>query len=123
QYWTRARTTTFVEVGPLVVISRPWIERVLPFPESYGMGWALDLAWTDLRAEGCRMGIVDAVTIRHLAPVGLDYDVCAERLRLERELQRRGLAQIADAHQTVQRWYPWRPLPPWIRELDHVDAG
>ena len=58
---SRARLTTFVESGPLVAIAPEWVDRVTAAPAWRGMGWGLELDWIDLQAEGCRLGIVDAV--------------------------------------------------------------
>lgn len=39
--FTIARTTSWVDVGPMVVFSGDWLQRVLPFPDQAGMGWGL----------------------------------------------------------------------------------
>jgi hypothetical protein len=122
QRWTVARLTTFVEVGPLVVMRRPWIDRLVPFPERFGMGWGLDLVWPDLLADGCRLGIVDAVTLRHLAPVGRGYDAGPERARLIRVMRGRGLQTPADAQRTLARWPVWRSSPPWRIDEERAHA-
>ena len=110
---TTARLTTFVEIGPIVVIRAPWITRVVPFPDQYGMGWGLDVVWSDLRMDGCRLGIVDAIEIRHVGPAGREYDLVPERARLAQLCHARGLRRIEDIQQTLARWPAWRRVPPW----------
>jgi hypothetical protein len=68
-----ARETRFVEIGPLTAFGRAAAE-LLPFPE-LRFGWGLDLHWAALAAErGWRLGVVDAVPVRHEArPVAAGY--------------------------------------------------
>ncbi len=62
----RARCTRFVEIGPLFSIRRDLYERLLPFDESSPMGWGYDFVWPCIVEDlGLRMGIVDAVCVRH----------------------------------------------------------
>jgi GT2 family glycosyltransferase len=61
------RETSFVEIGPVTAFARRTFPVLLPFPE-LRMGWGLDVHWAALaREQGWRCGIVDAVSIRHLA--------------------------------------------------------
>jgi hypothetical protein len=60
------RETRFVEIGPVAAIREDAARELLPFPADAGMGWGVDLHWSHVAAEhGWRMGIVDAVPIRH----------------------------------------------------------
>jgi hypothetical protein len=62
-----ARETAFVEIGPVTAFARSTFSTLLPFPP-LRMGWGLDLHWAALaRARGWRLGVLDAVAIRHLA--------------------------------------------------------
>ncbi|XTI71613.1 hypothetical protein ACQAYK_07880 [Acidithiobacillus sp. AC3] len=72
----RARRTRFVEIGPLVCIRRDAMHLLLPFSESAGMGWGLDLIWPKhLESAEMRMGIVDAAPVAHrLRPPANLYD-------------------------------------------------
>jgi hypothetical protein len=109
-----ARETTFVEIGPLFVVSHPWVARVLPFPDGFGMGWGLELVWRDLRREGCRLGVVDCVTVNQRPPEGgRAYDTSAEAERLRSLLRERSLASPADAQRTLRSWQVWQVRPPW----------
>lgn len=68
------RETRFVEIGPVTAFSRKAANELLPFPE-LRYGWGLDLHWSALAAErGWRLGIADAVPVRHeRTPVGESY--------------------------------------------------
>ncbi|MFA5882546.1 MAG: glycosyltransferase [Acidimicrobiia bacterium] len=108
-----ARRTTFVEIGPVFAVRRPWSGQVLPFPADHTMGWGLELEWFDLERRGARLGIVDAVPLRHLHPVGRGYAKQDELDRLRARLRERGFESLADVQRTVGTWRPWQPRPPW----------
>ena len=114
---TLARLTNFVEVGPVFVVSKEWLASVIPFPEAFGMGWGLDLVWSDLHEKGCRLGIIDAICIRHLGPVGKDYDVYAERKRLDSLLSARNPQSVNQMQRCPAMWRFWQPKPPWRPSL------
>ena len=60
-----ARETRFVEIGPVTAFAREVAAELLPFP-ALRFGWGLDLHWAALAAErGWRLGVVDAVPVRH----------------------------------------------------------
>jgi hypothetical protein len=108
-----ARRTTFVEIGPLFAVGRHWRERLLPFPTGHAMGWGVELEWSDLEREGAVLGIVDAVPVRHLQPVGAGYAKHEEARRLAELVRARGLASFRDVQRTLGTWWPWRAAPPW----------
>jgi hypothetical protein len=68
------RETRFVEIGPVTAFSSRAAAVLLPFPE-LRYGWGLDLHWAALAGQrGWRLGIVDALPIRHEASlVGAAY--------------------------------------------------
>lgn len=102
-----ARITTFVEIGPVVIVAPVIRDRILPFPTA-GMGWGVDVIWSALAREGHRLGIIDAVQLRHLAPPGTGYDVEAERARASVELE--SLAETSvDIRRTVRHLRLWAP--------------
>ena len=109
-----ARSTTFVEIGPLVVFTSAIRPRTLPFPEDIGMGWGLELSWHDLLGEGYRLGIVDALPIRHLGLVGVAYDEAPERTRLMRIFEERGITHWHDVQRVLGEWRQGEPTPPWL---------
>jgi hypothetical protein len=108
-----ARRTTFVEIGPLFAVRRPWTVRVLPFPSEHTMGWGLELEWHDLERDGMRLGIVDGVPLRHLSPVGKSYAKDDERARLRALLDARGLESVLEVQHTKAVWRPWQSPPGW----------
>lgn len=108
-----ARRTTFVEIGPVFAVRRPAAASVVPFPEEHEMGWGLELEWWDLGRRGARLGIVDAVPVRHLTAAGAAYERAAEQARLDDALRARGLGGLGDAQHTTAVWWPWRSAPPW----------
>jgi hypothetical protein len=79
-----ARLARMVEIGPLTIFHRSVLPTLLPFPP-LRMGWGLDLHWGALALErGWRLGILDAVPIRHEARVtasGYDRAAAVEELR------------------------------------------
>ena len=112
---SRARVTSFVESGPLVAIGPRFRERILPLPEQRGMGWGVELDWFDLVAEGCRLGIVDSLTIEHLGDAGQHYDTTEMRKALQEELAARGHPGLEGVRSTLSVWRPWQRTPPWLR--------
>lgn len=111
--FTIARLTSWVDVGPMVVISAPWLDRVLPFPEHAGMGWGLGLVWGQLHHEGCRLGILDGICVRHLYPPMLEYDMAPESRRVAGILHKLNLRSTTEAQHCLSRWMFWQPAPPW----------
>ena len=110
-----ARRTSFVEIGPVIAIGPRWRDRILPFPEVRGMGWGLELEWHELHREGCALGIVDAIRVRHEGERGEDYDYRAEAHRVHAELAERGFDGWQDVQLTLGTWRPWQRSPAWSR--------
>ena len=100
-----ARQTKFVEIGPLVALHRRAFEYVLPFPD-VGMGWGLDFHWSFIaQKHSLTMGIVDALPICHLRPVGKTYDQGSARSRGNAFLRAYGGSGRKVALQTVRRFF------------------
>lgn len=60
-----ARRTDYVEIGPVTIFSRQAAAELTPFPE-LRFGWGLDNHWGALaRERGWRLGILDALPVRH----------------------------------------------------------
>jgi hypothetical protein len=115
---TLARLTLFVDVGPVLVISAEARPRILPFPEEFGMGWGLPMVWSDLARTGaCRLGQVDAVSVRHLAQAGTDYDVRPEAQRVEDMKKARNAASPESNQRTLAAWRVWQASAPWAEAL------
>jgi hypothetical protein len=108
-----ARRTTFVESGPVFAARQPWASRILPYPKEFEMGFGIELEWLDRANEGARLGIVDAVAVRHLRPVGKTYAKPEEMDRLREQLRRRGLRSIGQTQHVTATWRPWQAAPAW----------
>lgn len=111
---TVARETTFVEIGPILVMRGQGPARLLPFPADIGMGWGLELLWRRERERGVRMGVIDVVTVHHPdAPNATYLDGAAPEFeRVQRLLAEDGLTTIRDAQSTVGRWRRWQRRAP-----------
>ena len=103
--WSIVRLTAFVEIGPVVYLSAAAAGTLLPMPE-VGMGWGLDVMWSDLVRQGHRLGVVDAVPVRHLGAVAADYRTDEEDERLHVLLAERGLADMSAIARTTGAWPP-----------------
>lgn len=119
RFLSLVRLTTFVEIGPLFVVSPRAYRATVPFPEDFGMGWGLDLAWSDLIHDGLRLGVIDATSIRHLGRPGVAYDDAEERERVKGMLSDRQLTTVREMQQTVAVWRPWQMEPPWLKRAKH----
>lgn len=65
QPFSLARRTDYVEIGPVTIFSRRAAAVLTPFPE-LRFGWGLDNHWGALaRERGWRLGILDALPVRH----------------------------------------------------------
>jgi hypothetical protein len=98
-----ARTTNFVEIGPVTVFGRTAAAELLP-PPPLAMGWGLDLHWGAVAQErGWRLGIVDALPVRHeWRPVGGAYSTQDAVVEAQRFLAGRPYIQAADAGRTLE---------------------
>jgi hypothetical protein len=78
RHWgSQARRTGFIEIGPVTLLHRDTFAALIPFP-SVRWAWGLDFLWADIaKRQNWRMGVIDAVPIRHLRPVGASYDTLA----------------------------------------------
>jgi hypothetical protein len=103
------RLTRLVEIGPLTAFHRSVAAELMPFPP-LRMGWGLDLHWGGLaRQRGWRLGIVDAVPIRHEAretASGYDRGLALEELR--RFLTGRPHIDRQTALTVIERHRSWR---------------
>ena len=69
-----ARETGFVEVGPVTAFRADATAALFPFP-SLRYGWGLDVHWAAIaRERGWKLGVVDALPVRHdRKPVATAY--------------------------------------------------
>ena len=108
------RETGFVEGGPVICVRSAWWDTLMPQSDEMGMGWGIEILWAAQRRSGARLGVVDGVVMRHLAPPGQRYDQGPEKQRMQRLLDEHGVPSLAALHTTVRTWRPWRRHPPWI---------
>jgi hypothetical protein len=97
------RETRYVEIGPVTAFSREVAAELIPFPD-LRFGWGLDLHWGAVaRERGWRLGVVDALPVRHdAAPVATDYPR-AEAVREEQEfLSTRPYLHATEAQETLR---------------------
>jgi hypothetical protein len=78
------------------------------------MGWGLDFLWHHLAHDGCALGIVDAVSLMHLARAGTDYEIAPERARVDAFIAERRLTNIGDIQQVLWAWRVWQRHPLWL---------
>jgi hypothetical protein len=69
-----ARQTRYVEIGPVTAFRSEAAAILFPFPP-LRYGWGLDVHWSAVAEErGWRLGVVDALPVRHdAAPVATTY--------------------------------------------------
>lgn len=79
-----ARQTRFVEIGPLFSVAAPAFQLLLPFDESFHMGWGLDHVWPAmLQQGGLTQGIIDLTPVHHrMRPVAATYSGAAARQKM-----------------------------------------
>ena len=111
---SRARLTTFVEIGPVFAMAPAWRAAFAPFPADLGMGWGLELLWARQREHGCRLGVVDAVTVHHPDYPTLGYAQEVEEARAQTLMQEAGVSTMREAQQVLGTWWPWQPQPSWL---------
>lgn len=105
---SRARRASFAEIGPVLVVGPRWRERILPFPEERGICCGLELEWLELLREGCELGIVDAVRVRHDGARGQEYHDAGEIERVQAALESLGYRGWSDVQVTLGTWRPWQ---------------
>ena len=110
---SRARATSFVEIGPLFAVGPRLRDRILPLPEHRGMGWGAELDWFELFENGARLGIIDSMPVEHLGELASDYDYQELTDRLTQEFAARGRPRWEGMRETVAVWRPWQLRPPW----------
>jgi hypothetical protein len=108
-----ARRTHFVEIGPVIVMSPLGQTKLLPFPTAR-MGWGLEMLWSRSSLDGeINLGVIDGITIEHLQPPGIHYDIDAARTEQEHFLQQAGIRSYADVQTNVAWWRRLRRSPDW----------
>lgn len=101
-----ARTTRFVEIGPLFSMRRDAIPLLTPFDEASPMGWGYDFVWpVVLEGAGLRMGIVDATPVMHdLRKPTAHYDWGEAATAMQRYLEARPHLTSAEAFSILEAY-------------------
>jgi len=107
------RRGLFVETGPVLALSPRAQRTLLPLPEGSAAGWGMEAYWSSRTQPGLRSGLVDAVAVDHLVPMGGSYDASAEWERCRAFTRRYGVDDVSDLKTTLGTWRPWRSRPPW----------
>jgi hypothetical protein len=97
-----ARETRYVEIGPVTAFRADATASLFPFPP-LRYGWGLDVHWAALaRERGWKLGIVDALPVRHdRAPVGTAYSHEAAIAEAREFLRDRPYVPATAAQETV----------------------
>jgi hypothetical protein len=97
-----ARQTRYVEIGPVTAFRADAAAALFPFPP-LRYGWGLDVHWSALAEEhGWRLGIVDALPVRHdQAPVAAGYSHDAAIAEAREFLRERPYVPAAEAQRTL----------------------
>lgn len=111
--YRRVRLTSYVESGPMLVVGPAGRDRFLPLPTGLEMGWGVELVWAAEVDRGARLGIVDAVPVRHLGTVSADYDRARAQADLDARVAAGGLTALTDTMRTHATWWRWQRKPPW----------
>jgi hypothetical protein len=102
------RRTTFVEQGPVLVLSARAQRALLPLPEDLGMGWGAEIRWADaIAASGLRLAIIDALAIQHLM-AGEGYDRNEQRIQLSLILDEAGIPSVEHMQHEHSRVGVWK---------------
>ena len=99
-----ARRTRFVEIGPVTAVRADAFDALLPFPDLQ-MGWGLDAYWSALAEQrGWKLGVVDAVPIRHTRPVAASYPRDAAMAEADRFLAGRPYVTREQAAEVLEEY-------------------
>ena len=98
-----ARETEFVEVGPVVAVCRSAFASLVPFDETFPMGWGMESAWRAICGrDGLRMGIIDACPIEHtFRPTLAHYDRDSTVEAMNNILHERSLGGVFDGQKVL----------------------
>lgn len=111
-----ARRCSIVEAGPVVVIAPTFLDRILPNPVDFGMGWGLSLRWRQLSHPGEHFGVIDTVRIRHHGKIGVEYPhgIEPEAARARQVRAESGLPAGVSVYEMYEVWERGDEAPPWL---------
>ena len=111
--FTRARLTSFVEIGPIFAVGPRARLRVLETFAGSGMGFGLERVWYNLEPRP-RFGVVDEVRMRHLNPSTGAYDADASIASGAATIERFG-ASADQPQETYRTWAAWQRIGRFAR--------
>jgi hypothetical protein len=109
---TRARLTSFVEIGPLFAVAPGVRDRVAATFAGSGMGWGLDVGVWPALAPPPRFGVVDEVRMLHLGKVATEYNAEDARAEMRETVARFGVSDRIQPQATYHSWFAWRRIRP-----------
>jgi hypothetical protein len=109
---TRARVTSFTEIGPLFAVSPGVRDRVTATFAGSGMGWGLDVCVWPALTPPLRFGVVDEVRMLHLGKVASEYAVDDALTEMRETVARFGLSDQMQPHETYHSWFAWHRIRP-----------
>lgn len=100
-----ARQTRYVEIGPVTAFRADVAAELFPFPP-LRYGWGLDVHWAAVAQEkGWRLGIVDALPVRHdAAPIATGYSREDAVVEAREFLRERPYLPASEAQQTLAEY-------------------
>lgn len=113
---SRARATSFVEIGPLFAVTPGRRGEVVGALRGAGMGYGVEQLWWELRPS-LRMGVIDEVKMRHLSPAGSAYDNDQLASDMRASWTKRGVTAI-QPQECYGTWHAWQRLPSWQEQRD-----
>jgi hypothetical protein len=119
---SRARLTSFTEIGPLFVVDPGTRDRVTATFAGSGMGWGLDAGVWPALTPPLRFGVVDEVRMLHLGKVASEYDAEDARAEMRQTVARFGVADRIQPQETYQTWFAWHRIRPVSDPLGRQDA-
>ncbi|MEO8690338.1 MAG: glycosyltransferase [Solirubrobacteraceae bacterium] len=99
-----ARRTRFVEIAPVTAIRADAFDALLPFPDLQ-MGWGLDAHWAALaERRGWKVGVIDALPVRHVRPVAAEYPRDAAMAEADRFLEGKPYVTRDEAAEVLEEY-------------------
>ena len=101
-----ARQTRFVEIGPLFSVSSSAFGLLLPFDESFYMGWGLDHVWPVLLQQvHLTLGVIDMAPVHHrMRPVASTYSGDTARELMRSSLAGRTTIEASDMIHPIKKF-------------------
>lgn len=112
---TKVSLTSFVEIGPIFIISPEWVKPVAASFRGAAMGWGLEARWSNLQSFGLRLGLVDECRMAHFAAPAKTYDRTEAFTSMRAILTETRVGYLENLMRRHGRWYADEPAPRWVR--------